>query len=44
MNVLAPNGENLQALVDRNVSTPTAHPYGIGRAAEDIVALLIEQS
>ena len=44
MNVLAPNGENLQALVDRNVSTPTTHPYGIGRAAEDIVDLLIEQS
>jgi len=40
MNVLAPQGENLQDLVTRLVSQPASQPYGDGHAAERIVDLL----
>ena len=40
MNVLAPRGENLQAIVTRVVSPPTSQPYGDGHAARRIVDLL----
>jgi len=42
MNVLAPQGENLQELVTRTVSLPAGKPYGDGHAAERIVNLLLE--
>ena len=41
MNVLAPQGENLQDLVTRLVSQPASQPYGDGHAAERIVDLLL---
>lgn len=44
MNVLAPQGENLQDLVTRVVSRPTSQPYGDGHASERIVDLLLSSN
>jgi len=41
MNVLAPNGENLQNLVARYVAHPQSQPYGDGHASERIVDILL---
>lgn len=44
MNVLAPQGDNLQDLVTRVVSRPTSEPYGDGHASERIVDLLLSSN
>ncbi len=44
MNVLAPQGEDLQNLVTRTVSLPESQPYGDGYAAERILNLLLKST
>jgi UDP-N-acetylglucosamine 2-epimerase (non-hydrolysing) len=44
MNVLAPQGDNLQDLVTRVVSPPASQPYGDGHASGRIVDLLISSN